>query len=196
MHMALNADEWIRLNTSYCNRLCLWITAKNCEVNRLRSESSTGDLRCKGCNGLHDQAQPIEVALTRSLQQTLEEIFALDQLQHEDSNYSQTQAGYHSDDLGDSLIDEDELDDLLSVLFPEFQESQPISAPLSQSFTKCLNAHKPRKVAVYIGRCRKCGGYMIHAPERQFDQRDEEVYRCFSCSWRTSPGYSWNRINK
>lgn len=51
----------------------------------------------------------------------------------------------------------------------------------------------PRRFAVYMGRCRKCSGYMVNTREHQFDSRDEDIYRCFNCGWRTSPKYRDNR---
>jgi hypothetical protein len=53
--------------------------------------------------------------------------------------------------------------------------------------------NKPRRVAVFVGRCHKCGGYMMNALERHDGIRDDEVYRCFNCGWRTSPRYQFNR---
>ena len=51
----------------------------------------------------------------------------------------------------------------------------------------------PRRFAVFMGRCPRCKGFMINIPERYNDIRDDDVYRCFTCGYRTSPGYQWNR---
>jgi predicted SprT family Zn-dependent metalloprotease len=46
---------------------------------------------------------------------------------------------------------------------------------------------------VFMGRCPRCRGFMQNDRERQFNERDEHVYRCFTCGWRTSPIYNENR---
>ena len=94
--------------------------------------------------------------------------------------------------LDNIAIDEDALDKELAALMPEYllslEDEEESPAP-----RRSKSPSKIKQVAVFMGRCPKCGGYMLNAPERQFDQWDEEVYRCFSCSWRTSPVYEWNR---
>jgi len=50
-----------------------------------------------------------------------------------------------------------------------------------------------RRVPVYIGRCIRCDGYMTNALERYDGIKDDAVYRCLCCGWRTSPGYAENR---
>lgn len=186
MHMAANADEWLQLNTSYCHRLRAWVTAKTCEKNRLRSGLPSGDLRCNGCNGLSDQALPLDVTLSRSLQLALEEVLKSDTLPKE-----QVLDGEDVDNLEYGSIDEDELEAELAKLLPEYRVY--LQSSETERRIRPAKTVKVKKVAVYLGRCQICGGYMVFAPERQFDERDDEVYRCYSCSWRTSPEYEWNR---
>jgi len=58
---------------------------------------------------------------------------------------------------------------------------------------------KPQKgkyrVPVFMGRCRRCGGWMQNTIERHGGERDDNVYRCIACGWRTSPEYEANRKN-
>jgi len=192
MHMALNADEWLLLHTAHCNRMTAWITAKTCEGNRLRSGSDSG-LNCNGCEGLYNQAEPLELILSRSLQHSLEEILTMDGLQEEGNTYSVEKAGVDTRDLDPGSVDEDALDKELAALFPEYTDSMQLSDLVWEEVCRPVKAQKVKKFAVYMGRCQKCGGYMIFAPEQQFDVKDVEVYRCYSCSWRVSPEYEWNR---
>jgi len=195
MHMALNVDEWMKLNTAYCKRLCVWLSGRACEINRQYSNSATGDLRCRGCNGLNDQAPPLDVMLSRSLQLALEEVLEAAALPKEQILCEDDDLGDDSDALEQDSIDEDELDAALAELMPEYEVCLQRSEICSERKTPPSKAHKVKKFAVYMGRCTRCGGYMVFAPEWQAPLRDDEVYRCYSCSWRTSPEYDWNRGN-
>lgn len=88
-------------------------------------------------------------------------------------------------DLDEPIDDFDDFKGVLhSLLEDDFEELEPERPPKQD---------KHRKVAVFMGRCPRCAGYMLNAPERQYSVRDEEVYRCFCCGFRTSPSYLWNR---
>ena len=215
MHMALNTDEWLQLNTAYCNRLCAWITAKVCEANSRRSELGTGDLRCSGCGGLHDQAEPLEVILGRSLHLALKEI--LDSPSNSDSEEfePEIEEEYEDEDL-DSEFD-DGLDDLLTkglgpeeYSFPQLTSAPLYLDPLAQFLISELEKEdeeallerveirdRPepvRRVRVFIGRCVRCSGYMVRAGrEWRGSIMDDEVYHCFNCGWYISPKLDYNR---
>lgn len=187
MHMALNAEEWIRLNTSYCNRLSAWLSPKSCEANRVRSASGEGDLRCSGCNGLNDQEQ-VSSTLNRSLHLALVEVLTADDSTAEDEGKPEELAPLYERGCFD--LDELELDELLAGLFELGQEEmreecRPVYLEDSPE--------KPRRVPVFTGRCSRCNGYMVNDQERQSNERDEHVYRCFTCGYRTSPIYKDNR---
>ena len=186
--MALNVEEWMKLNTAYCKRLCVWLSAKACEINSQYSNSAIGDSRCYGCNGLNDQALPLEVILNKSLHLALEEVLEADTLTENDFEDD-------LDILEISAMDESELDAALAELLPEYEVALERAVATSERNTRPVKVRKVKKVAVYLGRCLICGGYMVFAPERQFDEWDDEVYRCYSCGWRTSPQYEWNRNN-
>ena len=192
MHMALNADEWLKLNTSYCQRLSAWLTEKACEANRILSFSGKGDLRCKSCNGLGDQINPSNETLTCSLIAALVDVFEADEPPEE---CTEDDGEDVFDEMDCREIDEDELDEELAALLPEYQLHIGKDQALSKKKPQAVESRRPKQVAVFAGRCRRCGGFMINVPERQFDERDEDVYRCFSCGWRTSPEYAWNRKN-
>jgi len=201
MHMSADANKWLELNTSYCRRLSAWISVKACEACRA---SSAPDIAralwkegvmpgagtfCEGCNGLHDQVQFSATILNHSLQHALEELLDADGLPEEE-----TAGKYAGHDA--SVIDEDILDEELLELLPEYKLLQQETEALPRTRRKPAISKRVRQFAVYTGSCRRCGGYMMRDIEEQFGERDEDAHRCFTCGWRTSPGYEFNRPSK
>lgn len=90
------------------------------------------------------------------------------------------------------------IDDEVLRLFPELREFIEEGAEAGNEGRKGRIAAKSKqhtnKCAVYIGRCKRCNGYMINALERHGGIKDDDVYRCFTCGWRTSPVYQFNRL--
>ncbi|EKD36403.1 MAG: hypothetical protein ACD_75C01523G0005 [uncultured bacterium] len=203
MHMALSADDWLQLNTSYCKRLAAWITARSCDSNRVLSSSKVGDLRCNGCNGLHDQVLTATPILTDSLHHALAELLEEDTQQEEQSELQNL--GDDSGAMDNLSMDEDDLDDEVLALFPELREFFEVREPEQDvPLTKHLaeqevpiTRHKVKasnkKYAVLIGRCKRCHGYMQNDIEWHHGEHDDDIHRCFTCGWRTSPVYAWNR---
>lgn len=191
MHMALSTDEWLSQKALYCNRYHARLTPVHCEENRQR----TADSRCSGCDGLEEQP--------RELEQHEPVVFYSDPESDELDPSPMIQAlagalqevldGYEEelppDDQGDPEGNpRDELTgferELLALLGDNLDE--PI-------FERKRAKEGPRRFAVFIGRCPRCKGFMVNAPERYNDNRDDDVHRCFTCGYRTSPGYQWNR---
>lgn len=115
------------------------------------------------------------------------------------------------DDMGQEDEDLSLLDDLDIELADESIEdlcpglSQGINSLLMEESATLQEENRPnlrecrqsrKKVAVFMGRCHRCDGYMLNDRERQFSITDEEVYRCVSCGWRTSPVYAFNQVNR
>lgn len=176
MHMALAEDQWLNQNTLFCNRLHARLTPAVCRAN----QRSVDDCRCHGCSGLEDQ----ERKLPRR-----EPVIVLADPEPEQAIERETEAcdEYWLDTEEPELEAEEELSDLhrcLLELIDQEEEEAPQRRP---------EHRRPRKVAVFMGRCPRCSGYMTEAPEQQFEVRDNEVYRCFSCGYRSSPSYQWNR---
>jgi hypothetical protein len=205
MHMALSADEWLKLNTSYCHRHLAWIGESACQTNQRLSSS---DLRCAGCNGLYDQPEPVSLRLAYSSSRSIQ----VEETEPAEAIELEIVADPDPGDDGAEIGDLDGLNNLeidftleqLEALCPGL--SKELAALLGDEFKEepeeaetparrpCRNVSgKPHRVAVYMGRCRKCGGYMLNALERREGIRDDEVYKCHACGWRTSPGYEWNR---
>jgi hypothetical protein len=182
-----------------------------CEQNQLRSEwdptrvvwyewakQHGGDFRCKGCNGLHDQPQENEKALSSSLKWALEEILTVDF-----SSESEEHVELETQELDDlSMLEGLGLDltpEQLEALFPGLSsEIKHISEDDGDDIDdeepprpRWKPREKPQRVAVYQGRCSRCGGYMVNAKEQHFD----DTYRCVSCGRWVSPVYLWNRDN-
>lgn len=189
MHMALNTDEWMRLNTSYCNQLAAWITAKTCDVNRLQSNSKGGDLRCSGCNGLHDQVQVRDAELSWLFHVAIAEVLIAADSSEDDLSQADPETVTGS---GVCYPDETELDDLIADLFPcdDIDEETDIRMPV---YIKEPYEKPARRVLVFMGCCPRCQGFMQNDREQDFSERDEEVYRCWACGYRTSPVYKDNR---
>jgi hypothetical protein len=199
MHMAFNEDEWIKLNTSYCHRLCAWISSRTCDVNRERSVAVAGDLRCVGCNGLHDQTPELD-PLGCSLKSALEAVLH-SEVDTEEQGLPKGDQDVDEQGLFRARSDEDEVDAELLAMFPELQELFDITDPEPPSPEdrehESLAGNRfqmaRKRCAVFSGRCKKCNGYMINDIERHDGIKDDDVYRCFTCGWRISPVYAWNR---
>lgn len=172
---------WLTANgAAYCHRLLATITAAACEINRARNNAF--DCRCNGCGGLNNQpsAEPKHTHIY---------LLPLDDTEEPESTLPDDEA----DDLlhNWTALDDDEFDELLSEYFPDDctdqeEEREPV-------YLEEPTEPKGRRVLVYIGRCCRCGGYMINALERYDGIKDDAVYRCLCCGWRTSPGYAENR---
>jgi len=182
MQMAQSTEEWLVDNALYCNRYHARLTALHCEENRHRIRGC----RCSGCCGLEDQQrelerpepvvffsgepeedldpEPLKEALAEALQEALNEV---DELEEETAGEL---TGLQRD--------------LLALMGDDFEEELIERQPVKK---------ERRRFAVFQGRCPRCKGYMVNAPERYNDIRDEDVYRCFACSYRTSPAYQQNR---
>ena len=75
-------------------------------------------------------------------------------------------------------------------------EEEDAAEPVAESVRVALPdpPDQARRVAVYVGRCIRCHGAMMHGAREYGDGMiDDAVYRCLSCGWRTSPGYEENR---
>lgn len=183
----LETEEWLSLHTGYCQRYHALISTDACSKTRqLSSRLRSVDHRCEGCGGMDHQPDPA------ARQQRI------DLLLKEEAAAAKEVAGGNEtlEDLAEVLMEDDEIEDeLLSELFPELYESveDGFSSPVDEEISEQGRGLNPRKVAVYTGRCQRCGGYMKHDIEGEGGSRDDEVYRCYNCGWRTSPGYDWNR---
>jgi hypothetical protein len=189
MHTAFAIDHnaWIAENTVLCYRMAARISTDACRKNQQVSCGEKGDYRCEGCGGLNRQNAPGEARPRLAIVMTVE---------HEPEPATQEVAENHDgfqvvslEELDDSGIDEDELDEELLALFPEYAEEVRIA------LEKPKKPAKAHRVAVYAGRCKRCSGYMTNDLERHDGIKDDEIYRCFTCGWRTSPAYEWNRNN-
>lgn len=87
--------------------------------------------------------------------------------------------------------------DLLRALHIKIPgEEDPEEEP-EQLFVELPDPPERRgKVAVFMGRCVRCDGAMMHAAR---EWRDDENYRCLNCGWYTSPKLEerrryWSRI--
>lgn len=203
----LSIEEWLKANTAYCFRFQARMSPAACMRNR---SCSRLDLRCEGCEGLFDQPStkpalrlvPPEHLDVKEAAEDIEaesqpdpegdfqdEICILDDEEAEDEDLSLL------DELDIGFSDE-ELETILPGFLNEAEkvfteEAQPI--PEETASDTRHGKSRTLKVAVFIGRCHRCGGYMMNDREHQYDETDEEVYRCFSCGWRVSPVYSFNR---
>jgi hypothetical protein len=176
MHMTLTTNDWLLQNALFCNRLHARITLQVCEENRAKSD----DLRCEGCTGLEDQERgiPRKEPVVFFSEPSLEDREVVEASETDGSDT------FDSDEPYVEPVDDDLEGELLSLLEDDFEELIPEPA---------IKQNKCKQVAVFMGRCPICDGYMVNAPEQQYSVRDEEVYRCFCCGFRTSPSYEWNR---
>jgi len=189
MHMALTTDEWLMLNTGYCNRLSASVTVAVCEGNQKIGREKFGDLRCAGCGGLDDQRLISPLKNGRSV---LELVCAERSDSHGAITDTHQPADAHEVEQPATTLDDNTITDLLADLFPEDDEE----AATDQKFVELIDPPETRRrrVAVYTGRCCRCGGYMTNDLERHDGIKDHDVYRCFMCGWRTSPEYANNRV--
>ena len=162
---------------AWCNRMTAKITHATCEENQRKF----GYLRCQNCGGLDSQPEPRpecpSLVIVRS--KDLEPVA---------TTVIETLTGTGANDL-----DETEIDELLADLFQEDEDCED-EEQREVAYLEDAPEATNRRVAVYIGRCIRCNGYMANDREKQFDVRDEDVYRCFTCGWRISPRYANNRV--
>lgn len=165
---------WLNANTAPCSRMNARITLASCRDNQQQSKF---DNRCTGCRGLFDQTEPITPA-------ELPLVF------WETPQPPQKEAAW-IDDI--DRLNDDDLDELLGGYFFEEETEQQKQKRPEPFYINDLPDTRGRRVRVYIGCCVRCGGYMVNTVERYDDIKDDDVYRCFICGWRTSPGYEINR---
>lgn len=171
-------DTWLEQCAGYCNRYGARITETVCAANRQKS----ADSRCFGCGGLEPEARVLE--------------------RHEPVVFF---SGEEESELQPAAADLDEVDDLLDLPEMDLEPEDEELSSLQHTLLGLLGGEEPEielpplprkaakiRVAVFTGRCLRCGGYMVNDPERQYSEHDDEVYRCFCCGWRTSPGYEWD----
>jgi len=191
MHVAaaVEYDVWIASNTAKCHRLDAWISEATCISNRAVSEGKFGDGRCTGCNGLHDQPKH-EVRLRAVIP-------SVDNATVENAAQKEDQRPRDEENSAPVLVEELKPDGdpltcallagLRSLLSDE-EDDQPVKPP------RGVRKKSHKRVQVFSGRCTRCNGYMVHGAKEAHDGIiDDDVYRCFNCGWRTSPGYSYNR---
>ncbi|PKN16541.1 MAG: hypothetical protein CVU66_00625 [Deltaproteobacteria bacterium HGW-Deltaproteobacteria-23] len=189
MHMVQSTEDWLSQNAMYCNHYHARFTAQHCEENRQRVD----DCRCTSCSGLEDQEreiirqepivffsgepeydldpEPLKEALAEALQEIIGGV---------EEGYSLDDAGGDQDGDGPTGLQKQ----LLALMGDDLEEELIERKPKKK---------ERRRFAVFMGRCPRCRGWMVNAPERHGDIRDDDVYRCFNCSYRTSPGYQQNR---
>lgn len=182
--------EWQAANgAAWCQRLSATITPATCEQQRISGRAAS-DLRCSGCNGLHDQSepQPDRPVLT-FVQRTAKE-----PEESPKADACNEGVGIGADDRHESLcqLDDEELDDFLAEMFPDEIDDEEEQG-CERHYIEEPPETKGRRVAVYMGRCSRCGGYMTNDLERHDGIKDDDVYHCFTCGWRTSPEYELNR---
>lgn len=178
--------EWQAANgAAWCQRLSATITPVTCEEQQQQSGGKYGDFRCQGCKGLHDQPEPQPECPVLTFVQRPEELARPDA--------SNEGAGIGEDDRHDSQcqMDDEELDDFLAEMFPD--DGTDDDEVEERAYIEDPPETIGRRAMVYMGRCRRCGGYMTNDLERHDGIKDDDVYRCFTCGWRTSPGYERNR---
>jgi len=204
MHIALSFDSWIVENTLFCNRYHARFTPGACG----RQRKQFGDLLCAGCAGLEVQARELpRVEPVVSICETKTEVRSIAPLTRAFTAILQEILD------GDEWVDEVQDDPQPQDIFPENAESAEID-PVTKFLLEQLQvldeedepdleaarvetrepAERVRRVRVYVGRCLKCAGYMVHAAKECHDGTpDDEIYRCWNCGWRTSPAYEFNR---
>ena len=174
---------WLAFNQAgYCQRMRATITAAACASNQ---KQSSLDCRCDGCGGLDNQPEkmlqppPINLLWDADLQPDL------DADKEEEQHNELTKCKLYDEELDELLEDyfSDEDDESLDDDNEDNQQIYLEDPPEPQG----------RRVPVYVGRCPRCGGYMVNTSEKQFNKKDDHVYRCFNCGWRTSLEYENNR---
>lgn len=171
---------------AWCQRLSGTISHTTCDHQRSRSMDKYGDLRCQGCGGLENQDKP------QPERPVLAIVWNAD---HEPDELTVTDDGEISEVDQCSTLDDEEIEDLLAEMFTiddlEYDDIKDVPEP---AYIEDPPEPTRRSVPVYVGRCTRCGdGYMSNILETQFDVRDEDVYRCLACGWRTSVQYENNR---
>lgn len=173
------AETWLELHSQECLRFHVFLTRESCAA-----AASQDPERCRGCGGLENQSMP----LLRPEVVTASAPIPSKQAALKDLVLADISAGHPlGDEIGADRPHPDQ--ELLSLLFSLFDEEEARERP--QRITR-----RKGGVAVYVGRCIRCDGYMSNAIEKQFSEHDEEVYRCHNCGWRTSPVYAFNRNNQ
>jgi len=174
-------EQWLTTETDLCQRYQVLLTASACS-----EIAAKDDGRCHGCGGLQSQTpavfRPVVVP-----EKTPGD--GLDEAEKEHCEVKE-QRGKNTADVSSSLCDLElpELDDLLMGLVDE-EDDEPV-------VQRRPSRKKSRLVAVYLGRCERCGGYMLNTIDGFHGEIDHEVYRCFNCGWRVSPVYQFNRNNR
>lgn len=173
--------NWQAVNGAvYCRRMSACLTMTACKQNQCLSYMKGGDARCLGCNGLYDQAEShpeVSFVPAHVVDSHIEGIEALEEI---------------IKDLCDDPADDDDFDDLeidieddeLLALFPELAADP---WPDYQPFSERRKAARPR--LAHPGRCKRCNGWMEHAPE----PRDFNTFKCINCGWITGDAYERNR---
>lgn len=174
---------WLEANTAVCLRLSARITQTGCRDNQLQSKF---DNRCTGCRGLFDQTEPVAVVPVS--------FDFLDEPEESQPDQEETDFWTATDNHNRPELDEDVLEELLAEYFPDDEADQKEEEHEREPvYLDDPKTDKLRRVPVYVGRCARCSGYMVNTLERRDGIRDDAVYRCFACGWRTSPGYEINR---
>lgn len=206
----MDIEQWLTENTTYCIRYKARLSLDACEINRKHSGE---DLRCADCGGLFNQGDYMASSLPRLVRpENIDcpgQEASPDDGQNGEDQESELSMEAGPDDPGEDLSCLDDLeielsDEQLEALYPGFHEemNEICGSEASENYVVYHGDRRSRrkgqvlKVAVFMGRCRKCGGYMMNAPEKQFEIKDDSVYRCFTCGWRTSPGYEFNRNDR
>ena len=188
---AEDCTTWLMVHGAvWCHRLSAMITAAACDANRTASAFKNSDCRCDGCGGLENQPlpgmsflPPIAVIEEPSAKTTDIPVPSNEDIYEESLNLHwgalnadavTTLNSFHHELL--SMLEDDTEEPELEELKPQKME------------------RKERPVQVFIGRCRRCNGYMAAVQERFEGVTDNAVYRCFNCGWRTSPEYQQNRM--
>jgi len=85
-------------------------------------------------------------------------------------------------DITSLMGGDDELARELQSILLEMDELEEIEIDLPEPTDEVRKpSNKPRRYAVYQGRCKRCGGYMDNTREMQNELVDEDVQRCLSC---------------
>jgi hypothetical protein len=208
MHMAVAQDygDWLAKNAAYCWRLSANIAPTACRSARALSEGKGGDLRCEGCEGLHNQpergATQLQLVPPSAATYNTAELdpFTVALLSILEGGQEEAEAGTEAVEnelsFSDFCINEGDLDEtMISQLSRELEDDSPWVVTSLKAYDVRIKTAPSRRYAVLQGRCRKCGGYMVSDLEGQFEQRDEDISRCYNCGLRTSPEYVFNREN-
>jgi len=171
-----------------CNRMAAIITIADCERNRNQTYI---DCRCSGCGGFDNQAEPQPERPELALVWDADKEPAASTVADDGGDVAEIGVA----DQRGCILDEEELDDVLAEMFPidELDDADDEDNQ-ERAYIEDPPESKGRRVPVYMGCCARCGdGYMSNVLEAQFDIRDDAVYRCHSCGWRTSVQYENNR---